>query len=271
MNLGICQWSLPVAGPYGVKVAKELGFSGIQIDIGSYEDNFPLSHPLVQKGYKYYSEKYDIELLSIAVRPLDLYGTTRPKGDERKEIALLAIEKSIAAAKSLEISRVMLPNFQDGEIKTNNDFKNVVETLKWACDLAAKSNIEIATENLLSAMELKKLFREVDRKNLTLYFDTQNYFLNHRYDTASLIQDFKEYLCDEIHVKDGAENVLSGALLGEGASAFDKSSEALKKINYNGWLVLENYYHLSPLSEEGHIETLIKKDITTLKSFFNIK
>ena len=40
-KIGITEWSLPVDGPYGSKIAAEIGFEGVQLDVGSYERNFP--------------------------------------------------------------------------------------------------------------------------------------------------------------------------------------------------------------------------------------
>jgi hypothetical protein len=35
VKLGITEWSLPVDGPYGCKIAADVGFEGIQLDVGS--------------------------------------------------------------------------------------------------------------------------------------------------------------------------------------------------------------------------------------------
>ena len=64
VKLGIAEWALPVDGPYGCKIAAEIGFEGIQLDVGSYERNFPKTKKIVlqkhgnsQKDLSYFRSK----------------------------------------------------------------------------------------------------------------------------------------------------------------------------------------------------------------------
>jgi sugar phosphate isomerase/epimerase len=252
-------------------MASELGLEGIQLDIGSYERGFPLSKPSIQKAYVEYAQKYNITITSLAVRELDRHGMTREDGTLEKEIAVDAILKAITTADAMNIPIVMLPSFEDGEIKTEQDFQRVVDCLRMVCDEAEKKNIIIATENLLSVEETKRLFDLVNKPNLKLYFDTQNYYLRKKYNVANMAEELFPYIC-EIHVKDGRNGYLSGSLLGEGDSGFFETMEVLKQKNYKGWILLENYYDLRPLSLEGEdpIE-LLKKDISILKNTISSK
>lgn len=77
-KLGICHWSMPIDGPYACKIASELGFEGIQLEIGSYERGFPLSRRTVQQAYLELAEQYGIAFPSIAVRVTDEYSMTQP-------------------------------------------------------------------------------------------------------------------------------------------------------------------------------------------------
>ena len=137
---------------------------------------------------------------------------------------------------------------------------------QWACDEAAKDGITIAAENTLSTEHTKRFLNEIDRSNLKLYFDTQNYFLHKEYDTPQMLDDLFEHVC-EIHVKDGKGKDLSGALLGKGDTDFYGSIEIIKKHGYNGWVVIENYYDQRPLSDQDEDPAaLIKEDLKTLKT-----
>ena len=70
----------------------------------------------------------------------------------------------------------------------------------------------------------------------------------------------------EIHVKDGIGSVISSKLVGEGDANVRGSIDYLKKINYSGWLHLENYYWKEPLCRENSdVFALLKKDIELLK------
>ncbi|MFF2501016.1 sugar phosphate isomerase/epimerase family protein [Peribacillus sp. NPDC058075] len=265
MKIGVCHWSIPLEGPAAMDILGDLNLKGIQIDLGSYERGFQLSWPSVQEKYKEYAKKNDITFTSLAVRELDLHGMTRPDGTKEKDIVIEAILKAISVAEQMDIPVVMLPSFLDGEIKTEEDFQRVVKCLKFACDKCEGSEVIIATENLLSIEENKRLFKEVDRQNLKLYFDTQNYYLNKKYNTAEMVKELYPYIC-EVHVKDG-NNALSGALLGQGDTNFFETIKVLIEKNYTGWVHLENYYDQKPLSNLGEDPlALLKQDVEILKS-----
>jgi sugar phosphate isomerase/epimerase len=79
VKLGITEWSLPFDGPYGCKIAAEVGFEGIQLDIGSYERNFPKTKRCVQDVYLEAAEKFGIQYTSIACNELDNYDMVAKK------------------------------------------------------------------------------------------------------------------------------------------------------------------------------------------------
>ncbi|MBA7537640.1 hypothetical protein ES705_29909 [subsurface metagenome] len=141
-----------------------------------------------------------------------------------------------------------------------------MKVFKWACDEAVEDGIIIAAENTLSTDDTKRFLTEIDRRNLRIYFDTQNYYLHKGYDTPQMLDELIENVC-EIHVKDGKGKDLSGALLGQGDSDFCGSMEVVKKHGYNGWIVIENYYDQKPISDQdADLKTLIKEDLNTLKA-----
>ena len=43
-KIGIVEWAFPFPGPYGLKIAAELGLQGMQLDFGDYETGFQLSN-----------------------------------------------------------------------------------------------------------------------------------------------------------------------------------------------------------------------------------
>jgi sugar phosphate isomerase/epimerase len=266
IKLGICHWSLPIQGPHACKLAAELGFDGMQLDIGEAERGFSLSLPYVQQEYLECAKKYNIVFPSISVRELDNYGMTRPDGSVEKQIAIEGIMKAINAADSMNIPVVMLGSFEDGEIKNEADFQEVVSCLTKACDEALDKNIIIATENLLSIEENIRLFRLVDRPNLRLYFDTQNYYLRKGFNVAQMVEALFPYIC-EFHVKDGSDGNMSGALLGTGESGFYETMNVFIDKGYKGWINIENYYDQLPLSLMNDDPlALIKKDMDILKN-----
>ncbi len=266
LKIGICQWSIPIDGPYACKIISELGIEGMQLDLGSYERGFHLSNKIVQKGYIELGRKYNISFPSIAVTELDNFNILGPQDSEETKIAKTAIIKAIDTAESMKIPLVLVPNFEKSRINNDNDFNRLVNVLQSTCDYAFDKGMNISTENILSIEDNIKLLKEVDRPNLKLYFDTQNPYLHKKYDISNMIDKLSPHIC-EVHVKDGKNGDLSGALLGTGDSGFYRSMESLKKMNYSGWVLLENYYDRLPLRlQNSNYFELIKEDLKILKS-----
>ncbi len=265
-KIGICEWSLPIDGPYTCRLAAELGLDGVQLDIGAYERGFSKSRTAVQKAYLEYSRKWGIEFPSMAARVTDYFTMFPSRSETESAIVREGLQKAIGASADMGIPILLIPNFVHSEIRNEQDFKEAVECFKWACDLAGKSGLTIAAENTLPMDATLDLFKRIDRPNLKLYFDTQNYYLSKRLDTPTLLDGLMDYIC-QVHVKDGKNKDLSGALLGEGDTGFHRSMEVLKKHHYSGWIVLENYYDQKPLSAgNSDPAELIATDIKTLKA-----
>ena len=268
IKIGITEWALPVDGPYGFKVAAEVGFEGIQLDVGSYERNFPKTKKVVQDAYLEAAEKFGITYTAIGCNELDNFNMVAPKGYKNRTIALRTIISAIDAAAAMDIPIVMVQSFLASAIETEQDFNRAVNVIKYISEYAAgKGDLTIGIENLLSVDGLMRLIGEVDNPNVKIYFDTQNYYLHERANVAEMVEPLMPYIC-QVHVKDGYKFDVepSGALLGEGASGFYKTIEELRKYEYTGWLISENFYDRGPISQlsEDPVE-LMKKDFQVLR------
>ncbi len=266
VRLGICQWSLPIDGPYGCKVAKELGLDGIQLDVGTFDRGFPLSKKSVQNAFLEMAKQYEIKFPSIAITELDYFSMVAPDGSSERLVADMAVRKAIESAQAMEIPLVMAPSFGKSMINTDQDMAEAVSYLQFACDYAKPFGITVATENALSATRIEEMFERVNRENLKLYFDSQNHFLQKGYDIADLLKEVYPFVC-EVHLKDGKEGNLSASLLGQGETGFYRTMDVLREKTYSGWLVLENYYDREPLSLQANDPLdLVSKDLEILKS-----
>lgn len=268
IKFGICEWACPLDGPYVCKIAAQLGLDGIELDLGDYERNFPLANKVIQEAYREAGKTWGIEFSAIAVNALCRHGMNNSPESEEGKIARLAIRKGVEAAGALGLPLVQLPSFEDGAIRTAEDMDNLAEHLKYACDLAAEKGMLIGMENVLSIDENKMMLQHVGKPNLKIYFDMQNYFLNRGYDSVAMLEALAQDVI-EIHAKDGKVGELSGALLGTGDSRFYEQVEVIKKIQYTGWIHLENFYDQQPLSRAGEDPfELLKKDIKILQEAF---
>lgn len=264
-KIGICEWSMPYDGPYICKLASDLGIDGIQLKIMDYERGFPLTKKSVYKAYMETAERFGIEYPAVATRVTDFYTMFKCEDTEEGEIVRTAIKKAVDTCAVMKIPLILIPNFVKSEISSDEKFAEAVEVFRWACDMAAVRGITIAAENTLSVEKTKRFFESIDRDNLGLYFDSQNYYLNEGYDTPEVLDALMPYVV-QLHVKDGKNKDLSGALLGTGDAGFYRTVEVLKKHKYNGWVVLENYYDVKPLSLVNQDPvSLIKEDVRILR------
>jgi sugar phosphate isomerase/epimerase len=265
-KIGICEWSLPLDGPYACKLVADLGFDGLQINIGDYERGFSMSRKLVQEAYMEMAEAAGVEFPSMAARVTDYFTMFPSRDREESQIVRSGIGEAIETCTVMGIPRLLIPNFVKSEITGQREFDDAAEVFKWACDQAGEQNIVIAAENTLSTEDTKRFLAAIDRPNLKVYFDTQNYYLNKGYDSPKMLEELWDSVC-EIHVKDGKGKDLSGALLGQGDTDFYGSIEVIKKHGYDGWIVIENYYDQKPLSQQdSDVGALIKEDLRILKA-----
>ena len=269
VKLGITEWALPVEGPYGCKIAADVGFEGIQLDIGSYERNFPKTRRCVQDAYLEAADKFGIQYTAIGCNELDNYDMVAKKGVAERGIAFKAITSAIDAAAVMGIPIVMVQSFNASALETDQDFERAINVIRRVSDYALeKGEITIGLENLLSVENLLRLIDEVDKPNVKIYFDTQNYYLHDKADVAGMVEPLISHIC-QVHVKDGYEADIepSGALLGEGDSGFFDTIAELRRCGYSGWLISENFYDRGPISKlSNDPKELMSKDYQILKS-----
>jgi 2-epi-5-epi-valiolone 7-phosphate 2-epimerase len=268
VKFGICGWVLPVDGPWVCKTAADIGFDGVQLELGDYERGFPLSRKVVQDAYLDAAAVSGIEFPSLVTRVGDYYSLVDEPGSRDHEIVKQGIHKAIDTAHAMGIKRVMIPTFVKSEIRTERHFEIAVQLMQEACDAAGERGIEIAAENPMTPEKTRQYFSAIQRENLSLYFDLQNYYLNWGADTPKLLSELYD-LVSEVHAKDGKGKDLSGAPLGEGDVSFFESVRVLQDKEYSGWIVSENYYDLMPLCgpEDDPME-IASRDLATLNQAF---
>ena len=119
----------------------------------------------------------------------------------------------------------------------------------------------------MNVKEFRTLYDMVDRKNFYLYFDSQNYYLNRGYRETDILEGLYPLMCNQLHVKDGADGALSGSLLGTGDSRFFETMTWLDQHSYTGYILLENYYDQMPLRTQAENPyDLLREDIKILKT-----
>ena len=268
-KFGVTQWGMPGEGHYSVRIAKEAGLDGMQIELGSYESGYGLAQKYVMEKYLEDSEKYGIEFPSLVTNDLGVNGFVEGPKSESGKIAYDTMSIGIETAAAMKITTIMIPNFFANWIANERHFDNTVEALVFCCDLAAKHNIIIGSETGLSPEDHFRLLDLVNRPNIGIFFDTMNpRFFGKRDPFDTLKKEIARFV-PQLHIKDGIDT-LSGALLGEGEMDFFKQAEYIHNSNYSGWIILENYYSHLPVrgSNCANQMELLRKDLAIAKKAF---
>ena len=267
IKIGAVAWGLPGGGAFAPYVAREAGLNGIQLEMGTYENGYPLTQSEVIQGYNDAAIQYNLEYPSIVLNDVMYHPYIHGKDTPDGKIAYDQIPLVLEAAVKLNIDRIMIPNFVHNLITEKEHVLHTIDYLRFACELAQKKDILILTETGLDASRQKEMHKEINATNLKVFFDTQNYKFNHNMNQCEQLNALYELMDDQIHTKDGV-NAPGEMLLGKGDTDFFGQMKILNKRKFSGWIIIENYYNLKPLRDEtpnGNQMDLLQIDIATVK------
>jgi 2-epi-5-epi-valiolone 7-phosphate 2-epimerase len=247
IKLGVAQWSLPIDGPWGCRIAADSGLDGVQVDVGDAARGFPLTRRSTQDAWQQAASDAGVELVSVAINALCRNGmNVRPDSDAGR-LARLSIAAGVRAAHDLGLDLVQLPAFEGGFVRTAEERENMADALRFACRLAADFGVTVSTENVLDPDEFRELRDRVDADNFRLFFDMQNYVLNRGLDQVHVLDELYDEVV-QVHAKDGVDGRLSSAIVGTGDARVADQIQLLLDRGYSGWITLENFYDTSPIA-----------------------
>lgn len=266
-QLGICEWSFPLTGPAGIRMMPAYGIETVQLDLGPYDFNLPLSVPQIQQAYLESGKESGVKFHSICLSDLGLFGTTNAPDSEKGQIAREIIRAGVLTAETMGISSVMVTNFRDGLVKDEQGYENACKSIRWACSFAREHGVKIISESAMSSRQILQLADYVDDPDFSICFDTQNPWIRWGYYVPDMVRELKK-LISFIHIKDGFDGQISSCLIGEGDSSFDESVGAIREIGYAGVVMFENLYNKRPLSLRGNPFDLLEADVERYRRYF---
>ncbi len=230
LRLSACDWSLRAKGPEGMETAKRVGLDGLEVSAGTPKDKLEISDPALRKKYKKQVKKTGVVVSSVA---MGLMNGSPFATDSR---APAWVEQSIEATKDLGAEIILMAFFGKGDLKTKEGLKKAevdatVERLKALAPKAEGAGVILGLENTLSGKDNLAILERVQSNAVQVYYDIGN-STNGGYDVPAEIRDLGDRIC-QIHFKDG------GKFLGEGRVKMEPVAEAIKAIDYRGWIVLE--------------------------------
>lgn len=256
-RLSACDWSLGCgSNPEALEVGKAIGLQGVEISAGSPDkDDLDVADPAFRQRYKDLVAKTGVVVSSVAMGLLNNAPfATDPRGPKW-------LEQTIAATQDLGAKVILMAFFGKGDLRDKDGLKTkdvdaVVERVKAAAPLAEKAGVVLGLENTLSAKDNMAILDRIQSKAVAVYYDVGN-STNNGYDVPAEIVALGNRIC-QFHFKDG------GDYLGEGKVMLDPIVEAIRKIGYSGWLVLETS------SKNKDRDESFKKNAATLRKVFGM-
>jgi len=228
-KIGACDWSIgKAATPEAFSVAKEIGLDGVQVSLGTAQNDMHLRTPEMQQAYRDAVKHTGVEVASLAIGELN----SVPYKKDPRTVAW--VSDSVDVCQALGVKVVLLAFFGDGDLRGDKDgVDEVVRRLKGVAPKAEKAGVILGIESWLSAEQHLEIIDRVESKAVQVYYDVCN--SNDRgYDIYQEIRQLgKRKLICEFHAKE------NGALLGKGNVDFRKVREAMEDIGYAGWIQIE--------------------------------
>ncbi|MFQ5808789.1 MAG: sugar phosphate isomerase/epimerase family protein [Armatimonadota bacterium] len=236
MRIGIRDGCLRMPWDEALQAAAEIGFDGVELDIGAGYRETPLWRDGVG-AVQAMAEKAGSKVLAFCAGACWQISPASPDDDVRAEIRTLLTDLSGFAAE-LGAGAILVPVTPGGEdVPYEDEQRRWIEEMKELAPVAESTGVILALENVgrgcgKSAEELIHLADGVGSPGVQVYYDIGNAtaFENDPVEEIKLLGS----RIAVVHVKDR-----DGDLLGDGIVKIPESIEALKGIGYDGDLILE--------------------------------
>ena len=226
--IGACDWSLEKRNEVAaLQVASEIGLDGVQLSLGSVENNMHLRRKEVQKAYLEASKKYNVRIGGIAIGELNnVPYATDPRTDAW-------VSDSIEVAAELGVKVILIAFFGNGDINENPDKqKRVIDKFSKVMAKAESAGVILGIESWMNAESHLRIIEAVGSPNLKVYYDVAN-SQKMGYDIYEEIKRLGSEMICEFHMKE------NGFKLGEGKVDFGRVVSLMEEIKYEGWVQLE--------------------------------
>jgi L-ribulose-5-phosphate 3-epimerase len=227
-RIGACDWSIGMrARTDALALARTLGLDGVQVSMGSVDNDLHLRRPDVQRAYRDAATASGVRIGGVA---LDLMNQIPYKADPRTE---QWVSDSIDVARALDVRVVLLAFFEKGDLRNDAEGQaEVVRRLTRVARKAEQQKVILGIESWLSAPEHVRILEAVGSPNVQVYYDLAN-STQMGYDVLAEIRQLgRERIC-EFHAKE------NGFLLGQGRIDFPAVRKVLDDIGYSGWMQIE--------------------------------
>jgi L-ribulose-5-phosphate 3-epimerase len=253
-QFGACDWSIGKNADVGAfDLAQKIGLQGIQVNLGTVENDLHVRQKSVQEQFLAASRRTGVQIASIAIGELN---NVPYKSDPRTE---QWVSDSIDVAKAFGVPVVLLAFFAKNDLRGDDaGKKEVIQRLKKVAPKAEKAGVILGIESYLSAEEHLEIMEKVGSPAIKVYYDFRN-SADAGYDIYHEIKLLGNQNICELHMK---ENRL---LLGQGTLDWPRIATALQAINYkgDGWMQIE-----WAMPDDADVVTAYQHNLHFLKQIF---
>lgn len=245
-RVGVCEWCLPVWGPFSLDFAADCGYEGIQLtDLRGPYRGFPMANKCIQEGYKEASARTGVALASMHLMTLShTTGHVQEFGSPKSELAKLSLLKGIEGCVAMGIPVMNLSGGNVGGIGgglIKDAWENLIMFMNYAVRKCDEHGITVAYETCLDITYLSELLERVP--GLTVNYDIEN---SNIVGTGFQIPLNIPEKIDHVHIKDGVVDKTTGkkrsVITGEGEGKIAEGVKLLKEKGFEGWYFSESKY-----------------------------
>jgi L-ribulose-5-phosphate 3-epimerase len=230
LKIGVTDWNLhQSAKPEAVALAKQLGFQGVEVSLGTKiaDNKLPLDNPELQAQYL---EAFKKNGIGPAGTCLDALHRNYLKNDK---LGQKWVADGIRISKSLGAKVMLLPFFGKGALTTPAEMDYVGDALRDLAQQAEAAGVVLGLEDTISAADNVRIMeRAGSPKALKVYYDIGN-STGGGFDVPREIEWLGAKRICQFHFKDNPN------YLGEGKVKFRESLEAISRIGFQGFANLE--------------------------------
>lgn len=226
-RIGACDWSIGKRQQVdALELAEQIGLDGVEVSFDGGPEN-DLRSEQARQEYLAEAKRRNLEICSLA---MGILNRVPYSSDPRAETW---VAESIDVMVKLGVRVVLLPFFLRGDIKGDDALQGaVIGRLKRIAPRAEKAGVVLGLETSLNADDHLRILDAVGSPAVKVYYDVSN-MLRRGYDIYKEIPRLRDNIV-RFHMKE------KGCLLGQGGIDFAKVREAIDKIDYRDWLVIES-------------------------------
>lgn len=216
--------------------ALALGFQGIEFGIDRDYQEDPLWTGLgnLRKTMKTTAVETGVEAASICLHLLNHEEYSPASGNTTyREVGIRIVRNAVEACAQIGGSVILVPFFGTASLTTEEHIQRLIEGISSLSPLIEENRVCLALETSLKAPEMIQIVDAIDSEYVQVYFDIGN-AVSREYDVVEEIEGLGETIA-QVHVKDSP----SRNMLGEGRVDFGAAVDALRRVGFKGYLMLE--------------------------------